>query len=116
MLMERMLTRLEIDSAKMKLITGFFETYLSLQQEEEEELQRHIKRLEPKEEVKIMELMTSWEKKGLEKGLQEGFKKGKSEGKLEGKKEVARRLLDMGMAIEDIAKATGLAVEEIEKL
>lgn len=124
----RMLTRLELDPAKMKLITGFFETYLPLRQEEEEELKRHITQLEPQEEAKIMELMTSWEKKGLEKGIQqglkEGYEKGKSEGilegllqgKLEGKKEVAKRLLEMGMAMEDIVKATGLAEEEIRKL
>lgn len=105
----RMLTKLELNPAKMKLITGFFETYLQLREEEEQQLQEHVKKLHPQEEGKIMELMTSWEKKGMEKGME----KGKKEGMEKGKKEVAKKLLVMGMAIADISQATGLSEEEI---
>lgn len=104
----RMLTRLELDSAKLKLITGFFETYLQLKEEEEKILKKEINKLDPEEEVRVMEIMTSWERKGIEKGLQQG--------RTEGKLEVVKRLLDMGMEIESIAKATGLDAKEIEKL
>jgi len=37
-------------------------------------------------------------------------------GKLEGKLETARNLLTMGLSIEDIAKATGLTVQEVKAI
>lgn len=42
--------------------------------------------------------------------------KGRAEGRAEGKKETARRLLEMGMPVSDIAKATGLPETEIRQL
>jgi hypothetical protein len=42
----RMLVKLELNSAKAELINGFFETYLSLNKIEEEELMDEIKQLE----------------------------------------------------------------------
>lgn len=104
----RMLTRLEINPAKMKLITGFFETYLQLEEKEEEYLVEEIKKLHPDEEGQVMELMTSWERKGLEKGREEG--------KEEGIRNVAQKLLWMGMKIESISEATGLSPKELEEL
>ena len=41
---------------------------------------------------------------------------GKAEGMAEGAKAIALRLLDMKMPIDDIAGATGLTREEIERL
>ena len=59
-------------------------------------------------------------KKGMEKGLQEGLQKGKAEGKAEGRQEekhsIALNLKKLGVSIEQIAFATGLSIEEIEKL
>lgn len=52
------------------------------------------------------------EKKGLEKGLAEGVKKGQRQKAIE----VARSLKEMKLSIDDIAKATGLKQEDIEKL
>ena len=46
----------------------------------------------------------------------EGWKAGKSLGLAEGKLETARNLLFMGLSIENIAKATGLTVQEVENL
>ena len=58
--------------------------------------------------------------KGLEegraKGLEEGRAKGLEEGRAKGKAEVARSLKAMGLSIENIAKATGLSMEEIGRL
>lgn len=72
------------------------------------------------------------ELKGLRKGLEEGRKKGREEGREEGRaegraeghaagrkeglKDVARSLKSMGMTVEQIAKATGLTNEEIQKI
>ena len=51
-----------------------------------------------------------------ERGREEGRKEGREEGLAEGRSKIAQNLLGMGMAAADIAKATGLPVEEIEKL
>ena len=53
---------------------------------------------------------------GHERGLIEGEARGKSLGLAEGKLETARNLRTMGLSIEDISKATGLTVQEVEQL
>ena len=58
--------------------------------------------------------------KGLEKGIEKGIEKGREEGREEGiyskAIETAKKLIGMNLSIENIAKATGLSKEEIEKL
>jgi predicted transposase/invertase (TIGR01784 family) len=54
--------------------------------------------------------------KGMEKGLEKGMEKGMEIGEHKKAMEVAREFKKMGIRIEDIAKGTGLSVEEIEKL
>lgn len=54
--------------------------------------------------------------KGLQEGLQEGLQKGKAEGRQEEKHSIALNLKKLGVSIEQIAFATGLSIEEIEKL
>ena len=49
---------------------------------------------------------------GLENGKEEGIKEGIEEGTIS----IAKKLLKMNMKIEDISKATGLSISEIEKL
>jgi predicted transposase/invertase (TIGR01784 family) len=116
----RMMTRLELNPAKMQLIVGYFETYLRLGEEEEAVLEAQIHQLQAKEEAKIMELYTSWELKGMEKGMQQGIQQGIQKGKLEGeylaKLELAHKLLAKGLvSIEEIIELTGLSREEIEQ-
>ena len=59
-------------------------------------------------------------KKGMEEGMEKGLQKGKAEGKAEGRQEekhsIALNLKKLGVSIEQIAFATGLSIEEIEKL
>jgi len=74
----RLLTRLKLDPARMELITGFFETYLQLNRQEEEQLNRELDRIDQKEVELIMQITTSWHEKG------------KVEGKVEGRIEKAR--------------------------
>ena len=64
------------------------------------------------------------QKKGIEKGLEKGIKKGIEKGietgiergKIEERQEVALNLKNMCISIADIAKATGLAIEEVRAL
>jgi predicted transposase/invertase (TIGR01784 family) len=75
-------------------------------------------------EDEISTRMSDAEKLGEARGLIEGELKGKVEGKAEGKaeglidgkRETAINLLSMGLSVEQIAKATGLSIEEIESL
>ena len=108
----RMLVRLELDPARMELLTGFFETYLKLTFEEEQELVEEIHMLDSKEEGDIMELMTSWEKKGIEKGMEQGLEKGVSEEK----QATAKRMLQDGWDTDMIAKYTELSEEQVQAI
>ena len=47
---------------------------------------------------------------------QTGLENGKEEGIEEGTISIAKKLLEMNMKIEDISKATGLSISEIEKI
>ena len=71
------------------------------------------------------ELLAKWsdyiaENKGYEEGIEEGRIEGRAEGIEEGSKqkayEIAKKLLYLNIALEDISKATGLSEEEIEEL
>ena len=94
----RMLVGLQLDPARTELLAAFFETYLKLNPQEEILLHHEIEQM-PKE-VRVMELMTSWEKKGRK----------------EGKIEVARNLLAMGVDLKLIKRATGLREADITQL
>ena len=54
--------------------------------------------------------------KGSEEGREEGREAGREEGREEGLFTVARNLLNMGMPLADIAKATGLSESQIQTL
>ena len=53
---------------------------------------------------------------GKSLGLAEGEARGRSEGSRQAKLETAKNLLNFGLSIENIAKATGLTVQEVETL
>jgi predicted transposase/invertase (TIGR01784 family) len=53
---------------------------------------------------------------GEERGRNEGISIGLSRGEKKAKLETAKNLLSIGLSQEQIASATGLSVEEIEKL
>ena len=53
---------------------------------------------------------------GKAQGLAEGKAKGLAEGKAEEKAATAKRLLSMGLSVEDIAKATSLSAEQVEAI
>jgi len=63
-----MLVRMELDPARTTLLTGFFETYLKLNEEEEKQLEAEIGKINTKEAEKMMEITTSWERKGRVEG------------------------------------------------
>ena len=55
-------------------------------------------------------------KAGIAKGLAEGEARGRSEGSRQAKLETAKNLLNFGLSIENIAQATGLTMQDVERL
>jgi predicted transposase YdaD len=74
----RLLATLQLDPARMQLISGFVDTYLRLSAEEEEIFRAEIVRLELEEQEIVMQIVTSW----METGLQQGLQQGRLEGEL----------------------------------
>ena len=56
-----------------------------------------------------------WET-GLAKGIEKGIEKGRREGIEEGRFSIARSLVNMGVSLDKISKATGLSEEKIASL
>ncbi|MDG5789892.1 transposase [Evansella sp. AB-P1] len=97
-----------LDRARESLLTGFFETYLKLTDDEENQFQEEVKAMDPKEAKKIMEVITSYERKGIEQGIEQG--------KEQGLGQVAKRMLSKGKQVEEIADLTGLSISDVERL
>ena len=54
--------------------------------------------------------------KGFEKGIEKGIEKGREEGVYQNKLETAKKLIEMGLPLENIANATGLNMQEVAQL
>ena len=66
----RLLATLRLDPARMKLISGFIDTYLRLNVEEERLFQADINTIEPSEQEVVMEIVTRKIERGIEQGRQ----------------------------------------------
>ncbi|WP_206207824.1 transposase [Virgibacillus profundi] len=91
-----MITRMQLDP------DGYFETYLKLTKEEEEQLMAEVEKLPEAE--KIMEIPISYEEKGKEIGEAIGVKK------------VAIEMLKKGLNMDLIVEVTHMDIEEIKEL
>ena len=83
----------------------------------DEELARYeagLKALEDR--VDFKEMLEEGIARGRAEGLAEGMEKGKAEGIRENQLSTARKMLKLGMAIEEISEITGLTKDEIGNL
>jgi len=64
----RMLVNLQLDPARSKLIGGFIDAYLTLTATEMKQYEREFAKLAPQEQEARMELVSSWERKGIHEG------------------------------------------------
>jgi len=70
----KMLLRLKLDPARMQLLSGFFDSYVQLEPEEDKKLQEKLAQEIPEEEViEVTEILTSWHKRGIEEGKVEAL-------------------------------------------
>ncbi|MCC5639671.1 Rpn family recombination-promoting nuclease/putative transposase [Nostoc sp. CHAB 5844] len=67
----RLLATLRLDPARTRLISGFVDTYLQLNQQEQQVFQEEIGRLEMNNQEDVMEIVTSWMKQGIEQGAKQ---------------------------------------------
>lgn len=71
---------LKLDRARMKLIASFVAAYLKLDGGEDRVFQRTLSaKLPPGEKEHVVEIVTSWEQKGIEKGIEQGIQQGRVE-------------------------------------
>jgi hypothetical protein len=78
----RLLVTLKLDLAKMQLISGFVDTYLRLNSQEESIFQSELSTMELQEREQIMQITTSWKEEG------------RIEGRIEEKLSIILRLLN----------------------
>ena len=74
----RLLATLKLDPARMRLISGFVDTYLRLSRNEEVRFEQAIagSKLAPAEKEQVMEIVTSWMETGIERGIEQGIERG----------------------------------------
>ena len=68
----RLLITLRLDPARTRLISQFIDTYLRLNQAEQQAFQAELDPMEPASQAGIMQITTSWMEQGLEQGLEQG--------------------------------------------
>jgi len=92
----RLLATLRLDPARTRLISGFVDIYLRLNQQEEQVFQEEVGRLEESEREGVMQIVTSW----MEQERQA----------------IALKLLQENVSLEIIARTTGLTLEQLQHL
>src|SRR5690625_108024 len=122
----RIMQTLKIDQEKQAFLFRFFDVYLKLTREEEDELMAEIKKDQESFDISSLPIsFVEWGKEvGREEGRVEGREKGREEGRKEGRKEgreaeqerVALKMLQENISLEVIMKVTELDEEQLEKL
>ena len=73
----RLLVTLNLDPARIQLISGFVDTYLRLNPEETLEFDATLEQADPKVRGNVMEIVTSWQLEGRAEGRAEGREEGR---------------------------------------
>lgn len=68
----RLLAQLGLDAARGRLISGFINTYLHLNKQEQAQFETELAQLSPNEQEATMELTTTWKDEGRQEGRLEG--------------------------------------------
>ncbi|ELS05332.1 hypothetical protein Xen7305DRAFT_00050750 [Xenococcus sp. PCC 7305] len=108
----RLLVTLKLDPAKMQLISGFIDTYLNLDESEEQIFQTELGTIELEEREQVMEIVTSWMRTGIKQGREEGLLEGRQEGLIEGRQEGLERETDL--VLRQLKRKIGPLTPEIE--
>lgn len=74
----RLLVTLKLDAARMQMISGFIDTYLELNREEQAEFVEALQEEPQHRREKVMHIAGNWMKEGLQQGLQQGRREGEA--------------------------------------
>jgi hypothetical protein len=111
----RLLATLQLNPARTRLISGFVDTYLRLNVQEEQVFQESVGTLETTEREGIMQIVTSW----MEQGIAEGEQRGEQRGRTEEARSLVLRLLSrrVGTLLATVeAQVQALALPQFETL
>jgi predicted transposase/invertase (TIGR01784 family) len=110
----RLLASLRLDPARTELISGFVDTYLRLNSQEEQVFQAEIGRLEETERAGIMQIVTTWMEQGIEQGLEQGLEQGMEREKSLILRQLTRRVGEVSDAMK--ARIDTLSIAQLEDL
>jgi flagellar biosynthesis/type III secretory pathway protein FliH len=110
---------LRLDPARSQLISGFVDTYLRLNVQEEQVFQTEVGTLEETEREDIMQIVTSWMEQGIAEGEQRGRAEGEQRGRTEERRalvlrQLTRKLSTLPTSVE--AQVQALALPQLEAL
>jgi hypothetical protein len=77
----RMIATLKLDPARVRLLSGFVDSYLRLDAAEQQVFALNLEEAGLAEKEDVMEIVTSWMEEGIEKGLALGREEGLEEGR-----------------------------------
>ena len=111
----RVLASHQLDPARMEVLGLFIDRYLTMTGEEMRRFERELAGFGPAERETTMEMMTSWELKGIEQGIEQGIARGLHDGK----EDIVARLIRkrFGAVADDItARIDRLTSEQLSEL
>ncbi len=107
----KQMARLRLNPAQTRMISGFIDSYLRLEGQEEEVFQAELDRIDPSEKEGVMEVVTSWMEKGIEQGIEQGRRE---EGRSLILRQLNRRVGSLSQVVQ--AKVEALSLEQLEIL
>jgi flagellar biosynthesis/type III secretory pathway protein FliH len=113
-----MIARLKYEPEKTRLLSRFVDTYLRLNAEEQIRFKAALEKLPRRERKATMEILTSWEEKGIVIGEQRGIKQGLQQGLQHERGLVLRQLARRVGALSQRAQSSvaRLSFEQLEQL
>lgn len=106
-----LLGKLQLDPARRALISGFVDTYLRLTIDEQRVFDAELKKVEPEQQERIMDIVTSWMEQGIEQGIEQGTR---NEARLLVKRQLRKRLGSLDAGVESCVAQ--LSVAQLEDL
>jgi flagellar biosynthesis/type III secretory pathway protein FliH len=110
----RILATLQLDPARVEMISGFVDTYLRLNATEETLFQAEIDKMGLGEQEQIMEIVTSWMERGIEQGREQGIEQGREREVALILRLLTRRLNGLNASLAE--RVRRLSLEQVEAL
>lgn len=67
----KQMAQLRLNPAQSKMISGFIDTYLKLEEQEKEVFQAELAKIDAEEKEVVMRVVTSWMEEGIQQGIEQ---------------------------------------------